>query len=207
MPSTIKKLLESVGLRADDVVSVRWGQAFDETSPGIYFISTSSSIQTSEGILPNAPVDESILKFWNSKVKGIQIDGKYLSSSLQLKERLDKFWLPDENILYIGKADCIGGITKRVNQYYKTEIGERKPHAGGHWIKTLSNLNDLYVHFVCCESPLSVERSLLDCFLANVSSMSLLNHGDPLLPLPFANLEIHKRRRKKHGINNCKLSK
>ena len=99
--------------------------------------------------------------FGLTKVKTIQIDNKLALSVLTLKDRLDKFWLPDENILYIGKTDCVGGLKKRIGQYYSTEIGERKPHAGGHWIKTLNILNELFVHYLPIQNPLQLEEKII----------------------------------------------
>lgn len=207
MPSTVKGLLRSVKLDADQIKTVKWRLPLDETSSGVYIISTSSSIEAADGTLSYAPLDNEKLEFWINKVGTIQIDGIRGVSPSQLKARLNKFWLGDESILYIGKADCKGGLRKRVNQFYKTEIGESRPHAGGHWIKTLSNLNDLYVHFISCSEPLGIEKKLLEGFIANVSSKALSMHGDPSVPLPFANLELDKSTRKKHGITKCTLTR
>ncbi len=205
MPSTIKKLLEAVKLDPFEIKTVKWGQPLDEISSGIYFISTSISIESSGGTFDSAPIDDKKLDFWINKVNTIEIDNISIAYSYQLKERLNKFWHHDENILYIGQTDCKGGLKRRVNQYYNTEIGERKPHAGGHWIKTLSNLNDLYVHYIPSHRALGLEIEMLKCFIENVSSIALQCHGDPLLPLPFANLEVNKSNRKRHGISKSKL--
>lgn len=51
-------------------------------------------------------------------------------------DRLATFWLPDEVVLYIGLAGA--SVRKRVRQYYRTPLGDKRPHAGGWWLKTLT---------------------------------------------------------------------
>lgn len=40
-------------------------------------------------------------------------------------ERLSRFWLPDEHVVYIGLV--VTSIRKRIRQYYRTGIGASKP--------------------------------------------------------------------------------
>lgn len=206
MPSTVKTLLESVNLDISKIKTCRWGQNVDADKHGIYFISTSLKTDCIENTYKGAPISINILDKWISKIKTIEIDGRSGINSLDLFNRLNKFWLPDENILYIGQTECNGGLKKRLSQYYKTNLGERKPHAGGHWIKTLLNLTDLYVHYIPTFTPLILEKEILVNFTKEVSQNTLTMIGDPELPLPFANLEIDKSRRKKHGVYKSKVS-
>jgi hypothetical protein len=110
------------------------------------------------------------------------------------------YWLPDESIIYIGKATTLG---PRLGQYYSTPLGDKRPHAGGHWIKTLSNLNALTVHYSEIEEghdPEQLERRMLVSFSKNVSAQSKALHPQPTLAIPFANLEIKGVGRRNHGI-------
>jgi hypothetical protein len=173
MPSTIKSLLASVELDVNKLKSCKWGQPVDTDKLGIYFLSTCLKTGCIENTYKNAPISEAIIKQWITKISTIEIDGKAGISYLELLNRLNKYWLPDENILYIGQTECKGGLKKRISQYYKTSLGERKPHAGGHWIKTLVNLNELHVHYIPTSSPLMIEKEILRDFTKQVSQHTL----------------------------------
>jgi hypothetical protein len=176
----------------------------ESTSIGIYFISTSKDPNSVSQLFENAPIDENILKFWINKVRTIQVDG--VPATVQnLKKRLESFWLPDENIIYIGQTESGRGLKGRVYQYYNTELGERKPHAGGHWIKTLKILNQLYVHYIPCQKPEEKEKEIMRIFVSQVSEETKAKLYDSYLPLPFANLELERGNRKNHGISKSKL--
>jgi hypothetical protein len=105
--------------------------------------------------------------------------------------------MPDENIVYIGRA---GSLRKRIGDYYRTPLGDSKPHAGGHWIKTLAVLPEVRVYFVETEDYEHGERSLLTAFVQGVSKPTREALFDPTLPIPFANLEHPPGTRKDHGI-------
>ncbi len=79
----------------------------------------------------------------------------------ELVDRLRRFWLADEVVLYIGLASR--SVRTRVGQYYKTPLGARKPHAGGWWLKTLSVLDELWVHFAATPDFSTAEESALRC--------------------------------------------
>lgn len=59
--------------------------------------------------------------------------------------RFRAFWPGDEVVAYIGLAGT--SLRKRVGRYYRTPLGARRPHAGGWWLKTLTVLDDLWVHY------------------------------------------------------------
>jgi hypothetical protein len=69
--------------------TVKWGQTLDSSSNGIYIISTSSNPRLNSNLFDKAPIDESILKLWISKVKTIQVDGKPNPTIAELKQRLN----------------------------------------------------------------------------------------------------------------------
>lgn len=205
MATTINDLLITAGLDPKRLKTVRWGQTLDSSSIGIYFVSTCGQPDQNSNLYDRAPIDENILRFWLSKVSTFQIDKCPNPTLNELKKRLSGFWLPDENIVYIGQTESGGGLKSRVNQYYRTELGERKPHAGGHWIKTLKILNQLFVHYIDDKTPPATEEKLLHAFVKQVSDETKKNLVDQLLPIPFANLELEKGNRKRHGISKSKL--
>lgn len=122
----------------------------------------------------------------------------------EIVDRLSKFWLPDESILYIGQTTR-QTLKARVNQYYKTCLGHPRPHAGGHWIKTLSILDKTFVHYADCDNPKSTEDALISHFVSGISSDTKKLLFDSEHPFPFANLEFPKGNRKKHGITGSRL--
>ncbi len=75
-----------------------------------------------------------------------------------------------------------------MRQYYKTPPGAARPHAGGWWLKTLSALGDLHVHFAATADFKNAEENMLRRFAANVSddSRNHLPADGPIMP--FANL-------------------
>ena len=204
MATTINSLLESIGLNTKELRTVQWGQRLDSASIGIYIVSTCHEPDSNTDLFDTAPIDDKVLEFWIKKVPTIQIDAQPATIE-SLRQRISSFWLPDESIVYIGQTESGKGLNSRVNQYYNTELGDSKPHAGGHWIKTLKNLNQLYVHYLPIDNPVGKEKMLLKKFVSQVSQSTLLNLYDKTLPIPFANLELEKRNRKKHGISKSKL--
>lgn len=109
------------------------------------------------------------------------LDGERPSATA-LAERVSGFWLPDEVIVYIGLAGT--SISKRVGQYYRTPLGSRKPHAGGWFLKLLSNIDLLHVHFARCDDADAAESAMLGSFVSGVSEGTreiLLDPGHPSL--------------------------
>jgi hypothetical protein len=94
-----------------------------------------------------------------------------------------------------------------VRQYYTTPLGARSPHAGGHWLKTLTNLEELFVHYAPVPDPNSAERAMLNRFCVKVSEETREALFDPARPLPFANLDWPGRGAKRHGIRGSRAPK
>jgi hypothetical protein len=200
MPSTVNSLLEAAGLALSGRVS--WNQQVRDDSPGVYIVSIVSlellptaSVKQSSAV---PPIDTLAVSNWISRVPTLQMDGVRPSSG-SLVQRLSEFWLADETILYIGKAGT--SIKKRVGQYYRTPLGDRGPHAGGHWLKTLSVLSKLSIFWTTTNKPEIMEDLLLASFMEKVSAESRSKLRDPNLPLPFANMEVPGGRSKAHGIS------
>lgn len=198
MSSSVFGLFESVGIPISGVV--RWNDSLPTTQKGVYVISNSRNPHVVVGTPPK--ISDSALESWITRVPAMRIDKMNPTVSL-LKSRLEAFWLHDESVLYIGKATS---LRKRVGQYYSTPLGCRRPHAGGHWLKTLSNLKNLFVHYSETVEPEAREADLLGIFKDNVSGPSARKLYDPRLPIPFANLEFPRGKRKCHGISKSKLA-
>jgi len=203
MPSTVSALFASVaGFRGQGVVP--WLDQIPSESAGVYIVSLSQDPHQNLSASATAPIDEGAVDAWIRCVQRLTLDGARPSAK-GLAGRLSEFWLPDESVLYIGKATT---LHSRVNAFYRTPLGARGPHAGGYWIKTLSVLSDAFVHFA--ELPdvwlaEQAEQTLLNAFVAAVSPAVRAKARDGARCFPFANLEHPPGTRKKHGILNAKL--
>lgn len=62
-------------------------------------------------------------------------------------------------ILYVALPGT--SVRKRVDQYYGTQIGQRSPHVGRWWLKTLADLESLFVDYAEAETPTASEDRLL----------------------------------------------
>ena len=194
MPSTISELFDVAHLKLTGMVS--WGELPEYRGPGIYIISLSDDPDRNSRVEETVPIDDAVLGEWLLKAPKMTLDGQVSPSTDALASRLARFWLPDEAILYIGKSIH---VQKRVKQYYSTPIGRSSPHRGGHWIKTLSVLEETFVYFAESSNPEESESRLLHSFAERVSESTKMCLRDPKLPLPFANLELSGKR-KRHGI-------
>ncbi|MEI7962058.1 MAG: hypothetical protein WCI04_07015 [archaeon] len=209
MTTTVKKLFNKFGIA--EFYQVQWNTTFNETEQGVYIVSTSNDADKNLGITDKPTFDDQQIELWISKLPDFKVDG--ITANLKIvKNRLTNFWLPDESILYIGKAPTRiskkgikSGISKRVSEYYKTKIGNRSPHSGGQWIKALKDLNTFTVYYGCCNKPAETESKMLEFFMSNVSKSTLSKLHDKDLPIPFANLKFSID--KKHGLENQRLKK
>jgi transcription elongation factor GreA len=105
-------------------------------------------------------------------------------------KRLHEFWLADEPVLYISRsAKQIGARVAAMNA---TQLGDARPHSGGHWLKTLSVLNDMRVWWAETDAHEEYE----DALLAEIASRNL--GTAPVLP--FANLVAPDGTHKPHGL-------
>lgn len=198
MPSSVNSVLAAAGLKPDGVVS--WGTRVPAKSSGIYVISTESDA-TIEGREPvRAPIDLSAVRQLLSARPELTVDSRRPTAD-ELAQRLSEFWLPDESVLYIGLATSLG---KRVSQFYQTPLGARRPHAGGWFLKTLHNLEELYVYWSEATDIAAAERRAINSFVTRVSTPTLFQLRDPDHPFPFANLEWPPGTRKRHGIKGTR---
>jgi hypothetical protein len=138
-----------------------------------------------------APIDPVLIRAWIKRVPSLRVDGK-APSTTELARRLSSFWIAGETVLYVGLAGT--SIRKRVGQYYRTALGNPGPHAGGHWIKTLSALDEMRVWWARSPEPHHTEGRLLVSFADRHPGA-----------LPFANRQGPAGSRKAHGITGSTL--
>jgi hypothetical protein len=196
VPTTIADAFSTVGLIREGVV--RWGTKPTTSEPGVYVVSLTERLDTCDGKSTEAPLSEAEFQRWLAKRRELTLDG-LRPTVPQLMDRIRRFWIPDEVILYIGLAGT--SLSTRLGQYYTTPLGDRSPHAGGYFIKLLSNFNQLWVHHARYPDPELAEDRMLRRFCEHVSQDSRRALLDPAHPFPFANLEWCTR--KAHGLRGA----
>src|SRR5450756_1639603 len=126
MPITAVELFRTVGLSADGPVV--WGSPVRANSPGIYVVEWPA-------VPDRAPVDISAVGTWLSRVPTLAVDGERPTGK-GLGARLAAWWLPGEPIVFIGSTGK--SIARRVDAFYRTPLGDARPHAAGQWLKALT---------------------------------------------------------------------
>jgi hypothetical protein len=149
-------------------------------------------------LYPDAPVSDAALDELSAVCPALTLDGTPRPTTERLAARIGSYWVPDETVLYIGLAGQ--QLRTRVRQYYETPLGAAKPHKGGWWLKTLSILADLYVHYAPSPNVKDTEENMLRAFAANVSTDSRRRLPVDQPVMPFANLRDGDWRRRNHGI-------
>jgi len=101
-------------------------------------------------------------------------------------EALEKKWIVDAHVLYVGKADAgkrgRRGIRVRLDEYLRFGRGEPIGHWGGRYLWQLSEADELLVCWKTCADPLGEEARLLNVFREEYGS------------LPYANLRGGSRK-------------
>jgi hypothetical protein len=199
VPSAVSDLLAAAGLASGGCVA--WGEPVPETGTGVYVVSLTSATDRLAGALEVAPISRAALEELDRRCPNVALDGLPSPDAANLAARLGSFWLADECVRYIGLAGQ--PLRTRVRQYYRTPLGAAKPHEGGWWLKTLSVLEDLHVHYATTADYKEAEEEMLRAFAAGVSptSRAALPEGEPLMP--FANLRDGRWRRRNHGITGA----
>lgn len=203
MPTTVQQLFNYFDIK--NFQQVKWGRTFNEKNQGVYIVSTSENPKENFGICDLPNFEDEQINHWINKVSRFHVDNEPATLT-NVKNRLKDFWLPDENILYIGKAPnrkLGSGVSKRVNEYFRTKIGNGSPHSGGQWIKTLKDLYTFTVYYGLCDKPDEIENKMLEFFMHNVSKKSKEKLYDRNMPIPFANIKF--KGNKTHGLKNQRL--
>jgi len=171
---TAPALLRSLGLEVDG--PIRWGQSPSTRAPGVFAVETATPSAT-------APIDPDQLRRWVERVPGFVLDGERPTPAV-LSRRLASFWVPEASLLYVGRSR--GSLTGRVAALYATELGYRRPHAGGYWLKTLRDVSRLNVWWAETPAGEEYEDAILEAFAQAVAAAG---PGSAVPILPWANLE------------------
>jgi transcription elongation factor GreA len=184
-------LLRSVGLLADGPAV--WGRPIPAQGPGVFIVELAAAI-------PSAPIELTRVGKWIERIDTLRLDGTR-PSSRALATRLGSFWLPSQTIVYIGASEA--SVARRVAAMVKTELGDRRPYAGGHWLKTLRSLDGVRVWWSPTNAPEEYEDALLAAFAEGVPEADRTGLHDPTVVLPFANLRRPAGERKATGVTGA----
>lgn len=199
MPISICELFATAEVKPAGVV--RWGTPVPSHAPGIYSLSWSADPAATTVSKPNYIPLPTAYAHLLSERQDLSVDGIPATPNL-LAERLRRFWIPNEPILYIGKAGT--SLRTRVRQYYSTKLGDRSPHAGGWWLKTLDELDQLHIHFALCADVTEREQQMLATFAGAIDPVHRTQLFDSERVAPFANVETSNRLNKRHGLLHYK---
>jgi hypothetical protein len=200
MTISVGELFKECGLNPAGVV--KWGDQIPLDLPGVYVVASTPDLGDPTGLMGTYHHDPRAFDSLKSACPSVTIDGR-LASHHELSERIGAFWIPDSAILYVGLAGT--SVRKRVNQYYITRIGQRSPHAGGWWLKTLTDLKTLFVHYAAADAPKSKEALMLRTFAAAVPPSVRQTLYDSERIAPFANVDVESGLLKRHGMAGYKL--
>jgi len=197
---SVEKLFHSCGLHLGGAVP--WNERVSLEGPGVYAVASTADINDSVGSLPRYRYNPAALERLFEVCPDIRVDGSKATKE-DLAARLDRFWITDAPILYIGRAGS--SIQQRTSQFYKTQLGHRSPHSGGWWLKTLAGLDELYVHYAATGNPRAMEARLIDAFAESIPIQIRAELHDPERIAPFANVEVRPGLRKRHGMTGYKI--
>ena len=201
MPSSAMGLLTCAGLTLHETCT--WGKKPTLSVPGLYIVSTSPDPTSIDGPTECSLSEQRIGALLAVRPE-IAVNGTPANAT-RLTEALGRMWPAGETVVYVGLAST--SVAHRVRQYYTTRLGARAPHAGGWPIKVLDALDHLHVHVAAADHPDQAETTVLRQFMAGVAPEAKTALSDPSLPLPFANLELSKGNRKRHGITGAKAAR
>jgi transcription elongation factor GreA len=153
--------------------------------------------------LPSAPIELTRVGKWIERVDTLRLDGE-VPTSKAVAARIGSFWLPSQTVLYIGTSDV--SVARRVAAIVKTELGDRRPAAGGHWLKTLRSLDGLKVWWAATVATEEYEDALLAAFAAGVPEADLAALPDRTVVLPWANLRRPTGERKSTGLTGSLIT-
>jgi transcription elongation factor GreA len=181
--------LRDVGLMADGPLP--YGRPVPARGPGVFLIELPAPLAT-------PPLELTRLGVWLGRVPSLRLDGE-VPTSKALQARIASFWLPSQTVLYIGAAETsIGG---RIAAMDKTVLGDRKPHSGGHWLKTLKSLATCRVWWASTDAVAEYEDALLSAFAEGVTDEERASLPDREIVMPFANLRRPTGERKATGLS------
>ena len=192
--ATAASLLRSVGLLADGPAV--WGRPVPAQGPGVFVIELPEPLAA-------APIELTRVGKWIERVDTLRLDGER-PVSRALAARLGAFWLPSQTVLYIGASDA--SVARRVAAIARTELGDRHPAAGGHWLKTLRSLDGLKIWWAATAATEEYEDALLVAFADGVPETERALLPDRGVILPWANLRRPTGERRKTGLTGSLIA-
>ena len=175
-PTSTAGLIRSLGLDVDG--PARWGSLPPSQAPGIFVVETDAP-------LAEAPMDLAAVRRWLERVPDLRLDGERPTPNL-LASRLASFWISGQSLLFVGRTGK--SLAGRVAALYGTELGHRRPHSGGHWLRTLQDPSRLRLWWALTDAHEEYEDALLvafaDALPAGATSRRLEGHA----VLPWANV-------------------
>ncbi|HEX5014496.1 MAG TPA: transcription elongation factor GreA [Candidatus Limnocylindrales bacterium] len=181
-------LLRSVGLLADGPAV--WGRPFAAAGPGVFVIELPSPPAT-------APIELTRVGKWIERVPTLHLDGR-AAASRPVAARIASFWIPSTTVLYVGSSTT--SVAGRVAAIEATVLGERRPYAGGHWLKLLTGLERARIWWARTDATEEYEDALFGSFADAVPPDDRARLPDQAVILPFANLRSTAGDRKAHGL-------
>ena len=192
-PTSASQLLREVGLMADGPLP--WGRPVPARGPGVFIFEAAAARAT-------APIELTRVGKWLERVPDLRLDGER-PSSRALSARLASFWLPNQVVLYIGGSTT--SVAARIAAMERTELGDRRPASGGHWLRTLSSLGATRLWWATTAAVEEYEDALLSAFAATVPAADLAALPAGTEALPFANLRRPTGERRAHGLTGSLL--
>jgi transcription elongation factor GreA len=193
IPTSAAALLREVGLRPDG--PVRWGQPLTTRAPGLYLVELVEPIAA-------PPIELTRLGKWLERLPSLLLDGARPTSKV-LAARLASLWLPSEVVLYAGATS--GSLGGRVLALAHHALGDRRPHADGHWLHLLTGIERARIWFAETDAAEEYLDAVLDAFAARVPSPLPVSRPAGALTLPWANLRRPTGERQVHGITGSVL--
>ncbi|MEO5884861.1 MAG: hypothetical protein ABIQ58_05030, partial [Candidatus Limnocylindrales bacterium] len=190
---TAATLLRDVGLLADGPLP--WGRPVPARTPGVFVVELAAPAAT-------APIELTRVGKWLERVPDLRLDGER-PSSRALAARLASFWLPGQVVLYIGATSV--SIAGRLAAMDHTALGDRRPHSGGHWLKTLRALPSTRVWWAATTAVEEYDDALLAAFAESLPAADRALLPDVTAILPFANLRRPTGERRATGLTGSLL--
>jgi transcription elongation factor GreA len=194
LDTSAASLLRSVGLLADGPAV--WGRPVAAPGPGVFVIELPAPIAT-------APIELARVGKWIERVETLRLDGER-PTSRALAARLASFWLPSQTILYVGASEA--SIGRRVAAMARTELGDRRPHPGGHWLRTLRSLDGVRIWWAPTDATEEYEDALLAAFAEGVADADMAALPDRAVVLPWANLRTATGEWKSTGLSGSLIA-
>jgi transcription elongation factor GreA len=150
-----------------------------------------------------APLELTRVGKWIERVPTLTLDGDRPTAKA-LAARLSAFWLASRSVLYVGSSGTsIGG---RLAAMQRTTLGDRRPHAGGHWLAALDGRTAMRVWWAATGAVEEYEDALLSSFATSVPATEAAALPDTSVLLPWANLRRPTGERRATGIAGSLLA-